>query len=56
MDRASELCHLSISILQYFLHSLELSDDVLVDLSLLIHEVLQLCKKEEPNLEWTNLH
>jgi hypothetical protein len=45
MVGASDLCDLAIDVLQHLVYGLELGDGVLVDLSLLIHEVLQLHTK-----------
>jgi hypothetical protein len=45
MVGASDLHHLDIDVLQHLVYGLELGDSVLVDLSLLVYEVLQLYTK-----------
>jgi hypothetical protein len=45
MVGASDLRHLAIDVLQHLVYFFELSDGVFVDLSLLVHEVLQLHTK-----------
>jgi hypothetical protein len=47
MVGASNLCHLAIDVLQHLVSGLELCECVLVDLSLLVHEVLQLYMKRK---------
>jgi hypothetical protein len=45
MVGASDLRHFTIDVLQHLVYGLELGDGVLVDLSLLVHEVFQLYTK-----------
>jgi hypothetical protein len=45
MVGASDLRHFAIDVLQHLVYGFELGDGVLVDLSLLVHEVLQLYTK-----------
>jgi hypothetical protein len=40
MVGASDLRHFAIDVLQHLLYGFELGDSILVDLSLLVHEVL----------------
>jgi hypothetical protein len=41
MVGASDLHHFAIAVLQHLVYGFDLGDGVLVDLSLLVHEVLQ---------------
>jgi hypothetical protein len=45
MVGVSDLRHFAIDVLQHLVYGFELGDSVLVDLSLLVHEVLQLYTK-----------
>jgi hypothetical protein len=45
MAGASDLRHLAIDVLEHLVYGFELGDGGLVDLSLLVHEVLQLYMK-----------
>jgi hypothetical protein len=46
MVGASDLHHFVIDVLQHLVYGFKLGDSVLVDLSLLVHEVLQLYTKQ----------
>jgi hypothetical protein len=46
MVGASDLRHFAIDVLQHLVYGFEFGDGVLVDLSLLVHEVLQFYMKQ----------